>query len=168
MEICNIDYRKAHEGEAAYFAGIKHTFRQRRNLASIARNEIMIRRNIKSEKDLRTVQNPGEIDSTPMRGAVHELPAVTLQVASQSDLEIVWDQLVSQHHYLGYQRLLGHRLKYLAFVQERTVAALSFSAPALKLRVRILTSGKKSDAKRKLTASFTDLHQLYVKWRRCI
>ena len=71
-----------------------------------------------------------------MCGAVHALPAVTLLVASQSRLEIVWDQLVRQHHYLGYQRLLGHRLKYLAFMQDRPVAALSFSAPALKLRVR--------------------------------
>ena len=40
------------------------------------------------------------------------------------------------HHYLGYQKLLGQRLKYLAFIGNRPVAALSFSAPALKLRVR--------------------------------
>ena len=40
------------------------------------------------------------------------------------------------YHYLGYQRLLGHRIKYLAYSQNRVVAALSFSAPALKLRVR--------------------------------
>jgi SRSO17 transposase len=44
--------------------------------------------------------------------------------------------LVRGYHYLGYQRLLGHRLKYLAFLQGRPVAALSFSAPALALRVR--------------------------------
>ncbi len=136
MEICNIDCIKAREGEAAYFAGIKHTFRQRRILTPVASNAIMIRRNIESEKDLRTVQKPGEIDSSPIRGAVHELPAVTLQIANQTNLEIVWDQLVRQHHYLGYQRLLGHRLKYLAFIQGQPVAALSFSAPALKLRVR--------------------------------
>jgi len=136
MEICNINYIKAREGEAAYFAGVKHTFRQRRIRMPVASNEIMKRRNLESEKDVRTVQKPVGIDSSPIRGAVHELPAVSLQIANQTNLEIVWDQLVCQHHYLGYQRLLGHRLKYLAFIQDQPVAALSFSAPALKLRVR--------------------------------
>jgi len=92
--------------------------------------------NTESGKDLHTAQEFCQIDTSPIVGSVHELPAVTLQVASQSNLEIVWDQLVSRHHYLGYRKLLGHRLKYLAFIRERPVAALSFSAPALKLGVR--------------------------------
>jgi hypothetical protein len=78
------------------------------------------------------------IDTTSIYGAVDALPVVTLQIASQTNLEIVCDQLVRQHHYLGYQRLLGHRLKYLAFIEDRPIAALSFSAPALKLRVPLL------------------------------
>ncbi len=57
-------------------------------------------------------------------------------MASHSPAEPLWDRLVRGCHYLGYQRLLGHRLKYLAFLQGRPVAALSFSAPALALRVR--------------------------------
>ena len=57
-------------------------------------------------------------------------------MASHSPAEPLWDQLVRGYHYLGYQRLLGHRLKYLAFLQGRPVAALSFSAPARALRVR--------------------------------
>lgn len=77
-----------------------------------------------------------EIDTNPIVGTIDALPADELRVASHSNLEIVWDELVRRHHYLGYQRLLGHRLKYLAFMEERPVAALSFSAPALKLRVR--------------------------------
>ncbi len=61
---------------------------------------------------------------------------MTLAVASQSKMEPLWDQLVRGYPYLGYQRLLGHRLKYLAFLQGRPVAALAFSAPARPLRVR--------------------------------
>ena len=76
------------------------------------------------------------IDRAPICGAVDTLPAVRLQIASHTKLEIEWDRLVQRHHYLGYQRLLGHRLKYLAFMEDRPVAALSFSAPVLKLRVR--------------------------------
>ena len=72
----------------------------------------------------------------PISGSLNSLPPITLEVVSGSPLESLWDQLVKQYHYLGYQRLLGHRLKYLAFIQNRPVAALSWSAPALKLGVR--------------------------------
>jgi SRSO17 transposase len=72
----------------------------------------------------------------PLRGRLQSFAPVKLELVSQSPFEPLWDSLVRQYHYLGYQRLLGHRLKYLAFIQDRPVAALSFSAPALKLAVR--------------------------------
>jgi len=64
------------------------------------------------------------------------LPSISLKMISHSIHEPLWDQLVSNHHYLGYQNLLGHRLKYLAFSDRRPIAAFSWSAPALKLRSR--------------------------------
>jgi SRSO17 transposase len=76
------------------------------------------------------------INTEPITGDLKELGPVTLKLANERTLEPLWDQLVSQHHYLGYKRLLGHRLKYLAFIGKRPVSALSWSAPALKLRVR--------------------------------
>jgi SRSO17 transposase len=76
------------------------------------------------------------LDASPICGALHAWPPLTIQVVSQSPLEPLWDQLVRRYHYLGYQKLLGHRLKYLAWLQDRPVAALSFSAPARVLRVR--------------------------------
>ena len=69
-------------------------------------------------------------------GNLKSLRPVTLELVSGSDLEPVWDYLVKQFHYLGYQKLLGHRLKYLALVGEHPVAALSWSAAALKIGVR--------------------------------
>ena len=65
-----------------------------------------------------------------------ELAPVRLELVSQSPLESLWDELVRTHHYLGYRRLLGHRLKYVAWAGARPVAALSWSAAARKLRVR--------------------------------
>ena len=64
------------------------------------------------------------------------LPSISLELVSHSIHEPLWDYLVSNYHYLGYRKLLGHRLKYLAFVNNRPVAAFSWSAPALKLRFR--------------------------------
>src|SRR3990170_8538451 len=69
-------------------------------------------------------------------GTLKFLRPITLELVSGSDLEPVWDYLVKQYHYLGYQKLLGHRLKYLALVGEHLVAALSWSAAALKIGVR--------------------------------
>jgi SRSO17 transposase len=91
---------------------------------------------LRSGSHLRTALDESPIDASPMRGAVHTVPPITVQVASHSPVEPLWDQLVRCHHYLGYQKLLGHRLKYLACLQGRPVAALSFSAPARILRVR--------------------------------
>ncbi len=69
-------------------------------------------------------------------GSLQSFGPVKLELVSHSRIEPLWDSLVRRYHYLGYQRLLGHRLKYLAFLQGHPVAALSFSAPALKLAVR--------------------------------
>jgi SRSO17 transposase len=69
-------------------------------------------------------------------GNLNDFLPVTLKLVSGSELEPVWDYYVKQFHYLGYQKLLGHRLKYLALIRDLPVAALSWSAPALKIRDR--------------------------------
>jgi hypothetical protein len=75
-------------------------------------------------------EDGGQISNVPLRGTLSSLPPVTVEVVSQTAWEPLWDDLVRSHHYLGYQKLLGRRLKYLAFMGKRPVAALSFSAPA--------------------------------------
>ena len=76
------------------------------------------------------------IKAKPITDQLHNLSAVSVKLISGSDYEPVWDQLVSYYHYLGYQNLIGHRLKYLALIEDQPVAALSWSAPALKLAAR--------------------------------
>ncbi len=76
------------------------------------------------------------IDQTPIVGELADLEPVKVELISGSELEPLWDQLVRDHHYLSYQNLLGHRLKYFAFIGDRPVSALSWSAPALKLAAR--------------------------------
>lgn len=122
MEICNIEFTRAREREAAYYAGISYSCAVGICVSITNRTDMLLEDNF--------------IATTFLYGAVDTLPPVTLQIASGANLEIMWDELVRRHHYLGYQKLLGHRLKYLAFIEDRPVAALSFSAPALKLRVR--------------------------------
>ena len=76
------------------------------------------------------------IDKTLISGKLKDFAPIAVQAVSGSDWEPLWDQLVRNYHYLSYQKLLGHRLKYIAFMNGRPVAALSWSAPALKLAAR--------------------------------
>jgi SRSO17 transposase len=88
-----------------------------------------------------SVQQPVQLclfafNTTPMVGSLAEFSPVSLQLVSYTPQEPLWDQLVRQYHYLGCRKLLGHRLKYLAFSGGRPVGALSWSAAALKTRAR--------------------------------
>jgi len=91
---------------------------------------------VRSGRHVRLASDEAPIDTAPIRGGLRTWAPITVAVASHSPAEPLWDQLVRRYHYLGYQKLLGHRLKYLAFLAGRPVAALSFSAPARTLRVR--------------------------------
>jgi len=77
-----------------------------------------------------------KLDTHCMSGSVSSHKAVSIEIVSSSPLEELWDELVQTHHYLGYRKLIGRRLKYLAFIEQRPVAALSWSAAARKLHVR--------------------------------
>jgi SRSO17 transposase len=91
-----------------------------------------------------------EIDKTALVSDLKALlSSIHLEMVSHSKNEPLWNHLVSNYHYLGYQKLLGHRLKYLAFSDERPVAAFSFSAPALKLRSRDHFIGWSNDQRKK-------------------
>ena len=79
---------------------------------------------------------PTQIQTKPIADQLSNLPPVSIRLISGSEQDPLWDQLVRTHHYLSYQKLIGHRLKYIAYIEEQPVAALSWSAPALKLAAR--------------------------------
>jgi len=91
---------------------------------------------------------PTEIQTKPIADQLGKLPPVSIKLISGSEQEPLWDQLVRAYHYLSYQKLIGHRLKYFAYIKDQPVAALSWSAPALKLAARDLFIGW-SDVQRK-------------------
>ena len=55
------------------------------------------------------------IDTTPIECSIAELGHINIKLISCTELEPLWDFLVSQNHYLGYQKIIGKRLKYLIF-----------------------------------------------------
>ena len=108
---------------------------------------------------------PAVIKTDPISGQLSDFSPAMLGVVSGSDWEPLWDQWVSRHHYLGYQRLLGHRLKYFAFLEDRPVAALSWSAPALKLAPRDCFVGwSQAQRKRHLHQVAANSRFLIIPW----
>jgi SRSO17 transposase len=100
---------------------------------------------IQAGMDLFLKENPEEM----ITGNLNTLPAISLKLAQQSFLESLWDHLVHRYHYLGYPNMLGHRLKYLAMMQDCPVATISFSAPALKITARDRFIGWSKDQRKK-------------------
>ena len=49
---------------------------------------------------------------------------------------VVWDELMSVHHYLGFKSLVGSSIRYVAVLEERWLALLGWSASALKCQPR--------------------------------
>jgi hypothetical protein len=54
----------------------------------------------------------------------------------KSNEEERWNQLMSKHHYLGFNSLVGNSLKYVAILNERWVALLGWGAAALSNKCR--------------------------------
>jgi SRSO17 transposase len=79
---------------------------------------------------------PVALDTTPLEGPLGPLLPAELRVVSGTELEPVWDYLVGRHHPLGVPRLIGPRLKTLAWLCGRAVAAFLWGRAALKLASR--------------------------------
>jgi len=85
----------------------------------------------------RTAPDPHALDVSPICGALHAWPPLTVQIVSQSPREPLWDQLGARTIITsGIRSCSAIASSTLRFLQDRPVAALSFSAPARVLRVR--------------------------------
>jgi hypothetical protein len=65
-----------------------------------------------------------------------ELQPITLTVVNKTEDEWLWDELIKEHHYLGFKAMIGQYIKYLAWPEDRPLAALSFNRATLRVGVR--------------------------------
>lgn len=61
---------------------------------------------------------------------------IYLEFAKGNQNEKLWNELVSQYHYLGHETLVGRCIKYLVKSDDRLLGAIAFSSPALRLGPR--------------------------------
>jgi SRSO17 transposase len=76
------------------------------------------------------------LDTSPLHCRLREMRPLRFELVSGRGDERLWDELVRRYHYLGYRQMVGCRLKYLVFHQDRPIAALGWRAAALKVEVR--------------------------------
>jgi len=76
------------------------------------------------------------LDSKALAGNLQDYLPLTVTIVNKGDLEPLWDHMVCNYHYLGYKVMIGPRIKYLVFYDQRPIAAVSYNRAAFKIGVR--------------------------------
>ena len=93
--------------------------------------------------------SPVVIDTTPIEGRLHQIqPLEFVQVRRGGD-EPLFNSLMEEHHYLGYEQPVGEHLKYLVWAQGRPVACVAWSSAARHLGSRDCWIGWNQQARRR-------------------
>jgi SRSO17 transposase len=83
-----------------------------------------------------TVQECYEMKQTTLTGSVKDFKPLEIILVNKTDKEAAWDWMVKNYHYLGYEKTIGPRVKYLVLYAGTPIAALSYNRAALKIGVR--------------------------------
>ena len=79
---------------------------------------------------------PYAIEERARRGTVRDYPEIELVKVNGTADEKTWNQIMKQHHYLGYTRMIGRRTKYLMLQYGKVIGGISFNQASLNLWVR--------------------------------
>ncbi len=71
---------------------------------------------------------PVLIDRTPLTGVLTNIRPISLRQVRRTSDEPLFNSLLEQHHYLGYEQPVGEHLKYLVWAQGRPIACLAWSS----------------------------------------
>ena len=71
---------------------------------------------------------PAEVDATPMEVRLCSLQLVEFEQVRRTAQEPLFNSLMEEHHYLGYEQPVGEHLKYLVSAQGRPIACLAWSS----------------------------------------
>jgi hypothetical protein len=92
---------------------------------------------------------PVLIDMKPLTCALSDIRPVLLQQVRKTADEPLFNSLIEEHHYLGYEQPVGEHLKYLVWAQGKPIACLAWSSAPRHLGSRDLYIGWNADARRR-------------------
>ena len=79
------------------------------------------------------------IDQHPLVGNLKDYQPLSFVLVNGTEKEQVWDYMVRTWHYLGYNKMIGPRIKYLVLYQDMPIAAISFNRASLRIGVRAVS-----------------------------
>jgi hypothetical protein len=89
------------------------------------------------------------IDTTPIVGGLKQLQPLEFQQVRRTAEEGLFNSLLEENHYLGYEQPVGDHLKFLIWAQNRPIAALVWSSAPRHLGSRDRFIGWKNEARRR-------------------
>ena len=92
---------------------------------------------------------PARIDTTPIECGLRHLQPLEFELVRRTGKEPLWNSLLEEHHYLGYEQPVGEHLKYLVLGQGRPVACLAWCSAPRHLGSRDRYIGWSSEARRR-------------------
>jgi hypothetical protein len=92
---------------------------------------------------------PVLIDTSPIQSALKALQPLRIEQVRRTGDERLYNSLIEQNHYLGYEQPVGEHLKYVVWSQGRPVACLAWSSAPRHLGCRDRFIGWDSVARRR-------------------
>lgn len=92
---------------------------------------------------------PARIDSTVIETRLRDLQPLEFEQVRRTAQEPLFNSLMEEHHYLGYEQPVGEHLKYLVRAQGRPVACLAWSSSPRHLGSRDRYIGWSAEARRR-------------------
>ena len=92
---------------------------------------------------------PVPIDITPVEDRLHNLRPLRFEQVRRTAEEPLFNSLMEEHHYLGYEQPVGEHLKYLVWAQGRPIACMAWSSAPRHLGSRDRYIGWNQEARRR-------------------
>src|SRR2546422_1474730 len=89
------------------------------------------------------------IDTTPIRDPLRQLQPIHIQHVRRTGDEALYNGLIEQHHYLGYEQPVGEHLKYIVWATGRPIACMAWSSAPRHLGCRDRFIGWSPEARRR-------------------
>jgi len=89
------------------------------------------------------------IDTAPIEGKLQEIQPLEFEQVRRTGDEPLFNSLMEEHHYLGYEQPVGEHLKYLVWAQGRPIACAAWSSAPRHLGSRDRYIGWSGEARRR-------------------
>jgi Druantia protein DruA len=92
---------------------------------------------------------PVLIETAPIQSALKPLQPLQIEQVRRTGDERLYNSLIEQHHYLGYEQPVGEHLKYVVWSQGRPIACMAWSSAPRHLGCRDRFIGWDKEARRR-------------------